>query len=111
MAAWGQRGTQVHQLQLQGGGAPEGIGLQIERSIHPAARLQLSGGLRHGEENGVKPAGTLAEPQLQVLALTHGLNAVHRGAQQREHRAGIPGTIRLQLGQMVYLLQCHIRRV
>ena len=89
---------------MQGGGAPEGIGLQIEGGVHPAAGLQLSGGLRHGEENGVKPAGTLAEPQLQVLALPHGLNTVHRGAQQREHRAGIPGTIRLQLGQMVHLL-------
>ena len=46
-----------------------------------------------------------------MLALAHGLNAVHRGAQQGEHRAGISGTIRLQLGQMVHLLQRHIRRV
>ena len=46
-----------------------------------------------------------------MLALAHGLNAVHRGAQQGEHRAGIPRAVRLQLGQMVHLLQRHIRRV
>ena len=60
VAAGSQRGTQVHQLQLQSGGAPEGVGLQIEGCIHPAAGLQLSGGLRHGEENGKIIPNTMA---------------------------------------------------
>ena len=46
-----------------------------------------------------------------MLALSHLLDTVHRGAQKGEYRTGVAGAVRLQQGQLVHLLQRHIRRV
>ena len=108
MAAGGQGGADVDELQLQGGIAPEGVGLEIEGRVHPHARRHAARLLRHREEDGVKPAGALGEAELQVLALAHGLQDVHRGAQQGEHRPGIARAIGLQLVQLLHLRQRHL---
>ena len=63
MPAGGQGGADVDQLQLQRGGPPEGIDLEVKRGVHPGAQSHAALLRRHGEENCVKPAGTLGETE------------------------------------------------
>ncbi len=109
MTAGGQRGTDIDQLQLQRGVAPEGIGLQVEGRVHPAAGADAALFLRHGEENGVEAAGALGKAQLQVPPLAHGLDGVHRGPQQRQGGPGIAGAVGLQIAQVLRLRKGHLR--
>ena len=59
MAAGHQGGADVDELQLQRRGAPEGVGLEVEGGVHPAAYRDTALSLRDGEEDGVEPAGAL----------------------------------------------------